>query len=143
MADGAVPLGEIPPPSRTEQSHGRVDLFSQQTQDLRDPVLAGGGETVKRRAAVTISSVWESNAWASAPRPLPVLAAEGRLTVVWVFIDFPFLERLRRSAADVHSSLYELNIQRNRDFIAHQEPTGFQCHVPVQAEVFAVDLRGC
>jgi len=50
---------------------------------------------------------------------------------------------VRRSAPGVHSCLYEFNIQRNRDFLANQESTGFQRRVPVQAEVFAVDLGGC
>ena len=50
---------------------------------------------------------------------------------------------VRRSAPGVHSSLYEFNIQRNRDFLANQESTGFQRRVPGQAEVFAIDLGGC
>src|SRR6266568_8340267 len=38
------------------------------------------------------------------------------------------------------SGLYELDIERNGDFVTNENATGLERRVPGQAEVFAVDL---
>src|SRR5207248_8076175 len=41
------------------------------------------------------------------------------------------------------SCLHELDLQRDGHVVADENPTGFKRRVPGQAEVLAVNLRGC
>ncbi len=41
------------------------------------------------------------------------------------------------------SSLYELDVESNRYLVAHQDTASFEGGVPIQTEVFAIDLCNC
>ena len=63
-------------------------------------------------------------------------------------IVFPFCRRDKHAvgryalAALNISSLHELHVEREGDFVADQNAAGFKRGVPGQAEVFAIDLGG-
>src|SRR5690242_3088707 len=61
---------------------------------------------------------------------------------VATFLHFASTPMVKTNHSPILRGLHEFHVQRDCYLIAHQNPARFQCCVPYQSVIFAVDLRG-